>query len=160
MLNICTNLQISSVDSDSSLRNMIFTNKLKINRPDTSVLSNRQCSQCSVKCAPWSRHLALVHQKLTIIYPDPWHLERCVKKISSWDVFKESVFSLQKIINVWCISLWYRSAQTRGHDWGNEPWAWCRDGNPCVTSLFLWKSTQLNFQRKHLKRPQGTIMFI
>lgn len=67
-------LEVSPVHTHSCLWQVIQSHKLQVNGPDTVVLCDGQCSQCSVKCATCSSYLPLVHQKLYVVYPDAWHL--------------------------------------------------------------------------------------
>lgn len=67
-------LEVSPVHTHSRLWQVIQSHKLQVNGPDTVVLRDGQCSQCSVKCATCSSYLPLVHQKLYVVYPDAWHL--------------------------------------------------------------------------------------
>lgn len=67
-------LEISSVYPNCCFRNFMLESKLNIQRPHPSVLSQRKGMKRTVKSSSCTCYFALVHQKLTIIQPNPRHL--------------------------------------------------------------------------------------
>lgn len=66
---VCSHLKVPAVYPDGCLRQRQVTDKAEIQRPDAWVLSNRESSECTVKCLPTSCDLALTHKELAVIKP-------------------------------------------------------------------------------------------
>ena len=53
----------------------IGPHKFQVEGPDSVMLSYRQGPEGTVECLPGPRDLALLHEKLAVVQPDPRHLE-------------------------------------------------------------------------------------
>jgi hypothetical protein len=77
-----TNLQVPAIRSNSGLRQIVETDKLEVDGPDTTVLGDGQGAQRSVKGTPRPCHPPLIHQKLYVVDPNARHLQNRKNKIN------------------------------------------------------------------------------
>ena len=74
--------------------------KLEVERPDPAMLGDGQRPQGSVEGTPRPRHLALVHEELAVVQPNPRHLSKEImrgkKELKFWNLFYSVSLSSSK----------------------------------------------------------------
>ncbi len=69
-----THFEVPPVYPEGSFREVIGSNKLEVEGPDTVVLGEGQRPEGAVECSPGASDLTLLHEKLAVVYPYTRHL--------------------------------------------------------------------------------------